>query len=219
MLATRSRFVLVARTRTTSHPWSGRGGHFWSFDLRDCATADRLRVCDEEPWTRGERLELLAAVRGLEAIDRPADVTLITDSRYVIRGVRFGLEDWRRDGWRWEVHGEMVPVANADLWRRFDHACQIHSVASRWLRWDQAEVGAGAENVMADRAGEIARNDISMSPAGTVPTPHWIRRRIKVRPADGGQSAGAGRIADQVHAASLPAPRLRVHFPEEYAIA
>ena len=73
---------------------------------------------DIEPDIQGERLELLTVVRGLEALDQPVPVTLMTPSIYVREGIRYGLAEWRRNGWRWESFGQMVPVKNCDLWQR-----------------------------------------------------------------------------------------------------
>ena len=67
-------------------------------------------------------------VRGLEAIDRPARVTLLTGSRYVSRGIRRQLSQWREDNWQWERFGEFVPIRDHDLWQRVDHALQFHQV-------------------------------------------------------------------------------------------
>ena len=192
MIAKAARYVLVSRANSPggSARFQDRGANAWGFVLRDAAGSTRLNVADEEPWTWGERLELLAAVRGLEAIDEPAEVSLVTDSRYVIRGIRFGIPAWRRDAWCWELHGEMVPVKNADLWKRLDHALQIHHVRSRWFRWDQVEAVAAGPDVG--------------GPRSSVPRPHWLRRRDRDRVTTDG---GGDRLA------AYP-PALRICCPE-----
>ena len=68
----------------------------WRFVLQDVETSRRWCVSDKEPTECGERLELLAVVRGLEALDGPARVTLVTKSRYVSRGIRCGLPNGGR---------------------------------------------------------------------------------------------------------------------------
>ena len=85
-----------------------------------------------------ERLDLLAVVRGLEALDQPSRVTLVTASGYVHRGLRFGLPAWRQNGWQWERYGQMVPIKNRDLWQRVDRALEFHEVAFRCARIDPA---------------------------------------------------------------------------------
>ena len=85
-------------------------------------------VSDHEPSDCGERLELLAVVRGLEALDGPARVTLVTKSRYVSRGIRMGLTEWRANDWQWERFGRIVPVKDCDLWQRVDRTLLFHKV-------------------------------------------------------------------------------------------
>ncbi len=67
-----------------------------------------------------------------------ARVTLITQSDYVRRGIRFGIEEWRSNNWQWERFGEMVPVKNLDLWRRIDRALVYHDVDLKRWRADAA---------------------------------------------------------------------------------
>ena len=108
----------------------------WRFVLRMADGSEPVAVDDVEPEVRGERLELLAVVRGLEALDQPSQVTLITSSSYVRKGFQHGLSEWRRNGWQWEYYGEMVPVKNGDLWQRVDRAMRFHRVDCRSLRID-----------------------------------------------------------------------------------
>lgn len=86
----------------------------------------------------GERLELLCVVRGLEALDQPSRVTLITPSPYVREGIRYGLEQWRENDWQWESFGRMVPVKNQDLWQRVDIALKFHHLECLTWRFDAA---------------------------------------------------------------------------------
>ena len=108
----------------------------WEFVLESMDGKKRIQVAEREDQVAGQRLELLAVVRGLEALDQPSRVTLITSSSYVRRGMRFGLPQWREAGWQWESFGRMTPVRNADLWRRLDRALQIHRVQCRTWRID-----------------------------------------------------------------------------------
>ena len=107
----------------------------WHFVIEAVDGSAKFEAADSEPHTRGERLELLAVVRGLEALDQPSQVTIYTPSRYVHRGLRFGLPEWRSSGWQWERYGQMVPVKDRDLWRRASTApCNIHQVECRAWR-------------------------------------------------------------------------------------
>ncbi len=104
-----------------------------------------LVVADREPGLTGERLELLAAVRGLEALDEPSRVTLLTSSRYVIHGLSHGLEEWRENEWCWERYGELTPIKHRDLWLRIDRALTFHHIECRTLRLDASHELAGPQ--------------------------------------------------------------------------
>ncbi|MBI2824226.1 MAG: hypothetical protein HYX69_06030 [Planctomycetia bacterium] len=108
----------------------------WSFVLKAADGSAQWEAADAEPEIRGERLELLAVVRGLEALDQPSRVTLVTPSRYVNSGISYGLDEWGRNDWNWECFGEMVPVKNRDLWQRLDRALRIHRIEGAILRHD-----------------------------------------------------------------------------------
>jgi ribonuclease HI len=125
-------FVLVSESNA-----AGEAGR-WRFVLRSEDGLERLAAEDVEPDVRGERLDLLAVVRGLEALEQPSRVTLVTRSDYVRKGIRFGLTEWRKNGWQWEYFGEMVPVKNGDLWQRVDRAMRFHEVECRSMRVDAA---------------------------------------------------------------------------------
>jgi ribonuclease HI len=118
---------------------SGQGG--WRFVLRSTTGPDELEVAEQEPGIQGDRLELLSVVRGLEALDQPSVVTLMTPSKYVREGIRYGLDEWQSNGWRWEFYGEMVPVKNADLWQRVERAMRFHQVECRKWRVDSPHWG------------------------------------------------------------------------------
>jgi len=94
--------------------------------LRDSTDSQATEVADYEPGTTGERLELVALVRALEALPCPAHVTLVTASRALQRGLKVGLPAWRLNNWLWEHNDRWVPVRNRDLWQRVDRALQFH---------------------------------------------------------------------------------------------
>jgi ribonuclease HI len=108
----------------------------WRFVLQSIDGSQQFEAADAEPDARGERLELLAVVRGLEALEQPSRVTLVTPSRYVNRGLTYGMEEWRANDWQWEHFGEMVPVKNRDLWQRVDRALAYHALECRTWRFD-----------------------------------------------------------------------------------
>lgn len=113
-------------------------GGTWRFVLDHVGGDEALAASDRENVECAERLELFALVRGLEALDRPARVTLVTKSRYVSRGLKRGLAEWRTHDWQWERFGRVVPVRDHDLWRRVDRALEFHQVECRVWRFDEA---------------------------------------------------------------------------------
>jgi ribonuclease HI len=158
------------------------GGHSdpcrWRFVLRSVDGSYRFEADDVEPDARGERLELLTVVRGLEAIDRPSHVTLITASSYVREGIRRGIAEWRKNGWRWERFGQMVPVKNLDLWQRIDRALRYHQIDCRTYRLDPPHAVHPSEEADAEDRREQAPK--------AVPTPggeplEWRRATFVAR--------------------------------------
>lgn len=120
-----------------SSPAAGSGGR-WHFVLQSLAGETELEAADMEP-AAADRLELLAVVRGLEALEQPSRVTLVTPSKYVCHGLRFGVEEWRENDFQWERFGELKPIKNCDLWKRLDQALQIHTVDCRTWRLETSD--------------------------------------------------------------------------------
>jgi|GEM_PF-1928043 ribonuclease HI len=157
----------------------------WKFVLKAADGSATLEANDQEPEMRGERLELLAVVRGLEALEQPSRVTLVTTSKYVNRGLSRGLEEWRRNDWTWESFGEMVPIKNRDLWQRLDRAMGYHRLAVRYMRIDRpAEPTRPAESVRAGKLdgppAETAASEPKRSPK--LRGPHFAVRPPGDRP-------------------------------------
>ena len=85
-----------------------------------------------ESHTTNNRMELLAAIQGLETLKRPCQVILTTDSRYVQQGISQWLANWKRRGWK---TADKKPVKNVDLWQRLDEAVNRHShIEWRWVK-------------------------------------------------------------------------------------
>jgi ribonuclease HI len=130
----------------------------WRLSLQVVGGEVELDITDVEPDVRGERLELLTVVRGLEALDQPSRVTVVTASRYVRRGIEASLllvADRRTsrlqerasniealDAGRWAF--DVRRPEHADLWERLDHAASIHEIrcvpSMRPLRPNQRRV-------------------------------------------------------------------------------
>ena len=109
----------------------------WRFTLEQLDGPRRLEAADSEVAVNHERLALMSVVRGLEALEQPSKVTLVTTSRYVSRGMRYGLQSWRESNYTWERFGVQMPIRNADLWQRVDGALRYHGVTCRLLAADE----------------------------------------------------------------------------------
>lgn len=84
-----------------------------------------------EKETTNNRMELLAAIEGLDALKRPSKVSLTTDSQYVRKGITEWIAAWKARGWK---TASKQPVKNRDLWERLDALAQQHQVAWHWVK-------------------------------------------------------------------------------------
>ena len=102
-----------------------------------------------ERLTTNNRMELTAAIQGLQALKRPCRVVLSTDSRYVMDGLTKWLPGWQRNGWKTAAK---QPVTNADLWQELVAAAAPHRI-----RWEWVKGHAGhPENERADQLASDA---------------------------------------------------------------
>ena len=116
-----------------------------------------------EADTTNNRMELLAAISALEALERPSKLTIITDSAYVKNGITGWLHAWKRNGWKTATR---KPVKNVDLWQRLDEAQARHDVTWEWIKGHAGHEGN-------ERADELAR-------AGMAPFKKMNTRSIRV---------------------------------------
>lgn len=84
-----------------------------------------------EAETTNNRMELMAAIKALEALKRPTRVALYTDSKYVQNGINQWIENWKKRGWR---GANKKPVKNQDLWQALDAARERHLVHWCWVK-------------------------------------------------------------------------------------
>lgn len=104
----------------------GPGG--WAFILRHPASGRQIRDSGGEPLTTNNRMELMAVIRGLEALRRPCHVKLYTDSVYVGKGLTEWLPKWKSRGWlRFDGTGNKS-IKNLDLWQRLDALLARHQL-------------------------------------------------------------------------------------------
>jgi ribonuclease HI len=100
-----------------------------------------------DPETTNNRMELMAAIRALEALNRPSQVSLYTDSKYLLDGITSWIDGWQRNGW---LTAARKPVKNADLWRRLVAAMDGHEITWLWVKGHAGEEGN-------ERADALAR--------------------------------------------------------------
>lgn len=124
----------------------GPGG--WAAVLRH---GKRVReISGADPATTNNRMELAAAIAALQALKKPCEVELFTDSEYVRDGITSWVARWKANGWRTK---DRKPVRNDDLWRDLDAQCAAHRVRWQWLKGHAGH----ADN---ERCDQLARAEI-----------------------------------------------------------
>jgi ribonuclease HI len=121
----------------------GPGG--WGTVL--CAKGTIKELSGSEADTTNNRMELMAAIAGLESLKRPCRVELHTDSQYLRNGVTSWMHGWKRNGWR---TADKKPVKNIDLWQRLDETIKPHQITWTWVK-------GHAGDPMNERCDELAR--------------------------------------------------------------
>lgn len=129
----------------------GPGG--WGVLLRYNGNERRLR--GGEAWTTNNRMELMAAIQALEALKRPCEVQLTTDSVYVQKGISEWLANWKKRGWK---TADKKPVKNVDLWQRLDAVAQKHQVRWHWIKGHSGH----DENEIADQLANLGIDEMLM---------------------------------------------------------
>jgi ribonuclease HI len=106
-----------------------------------------------EKDTTNNRMEMMAVIAALEALKRPCQVTITTDSQYVMKGMTEWLPGWKARNWR---TASKQPVKNADLWQRMEKAAAMHQLTWQWVRGHSGH----PENERADQLAVAAREKI-----------------------------------------------------------
>jgi len=107
-----------------------------------------------EALTTNNRMELKAAIEGLNALTRPCRVTLSTDSRYVMDGLTKWIHGWRKNGWR---TSDKKPVKNAELWQALIDAAAPHRVEWVWVKGHAGHPDNERADRLASDAADAAR--------------------------------------------------------------
>ncbi len=140
---TSPRKVVIIYTDGACSGNPGPGG--WGALLRSGKHERELHGGEQE--TTNNRMEIMAAIKALEALKFPCDVTLYTDSNYLKQGIMSWIDNWKKKGWR-TAAGK--PVKNKDLWIELDAARLPHQVTWKWVKGHAGDPGN-------ERADEIAR--------------------------------------------------------------
>lgn len=155
MTADRPTVVIYTDGACSGNP--GPGG--WGAVLM--SGAHRKEISGGEADTTNNRMELMAAIRALEALKRPSVVQLFTDSGYLRNGITSWIRGWKRNGWR---TAERKPVKNADLWQRLEQAGARHAIDWQWVRGHAGD----RENERADELACAAIREFRRKVRGTV---------------------------------------------------
>jgi ribonuclease HI len=127
----------------------GPGG--WGVSLRYNGT--RKDMHGGELQTTNNRMELMAAITGLEALKRPCKVKLYTDSKYVLDGITSWMDAWKKRGWK---TANKKPVKNIELWQRLDAATDNHDINWIWVKGHSGDEG----NERADELANMAIDEL-----------------------------------------------------------
>ncbi|MDG2003662.1 MAG: ribonuclease HI [Novosphingobium sp.] len=111
-------------------------------------------LAGSNPSTTNNRMEMMAVVQALKALIEPCDVTVHTDSRYVIDGMTKWIDGWQRRGW---INASKKPVRNADLWHELLDAVERHSVTWQWVKGHSGHLENERVDRLASDAADAAR--------------------------------------------------------------
>ncbi len=125
----------------SGNPGPGGWGAVMTLDGR------RKELSGGEAATTNNRMELTAAIQALEALRRPCEVDIHTDSAYLRGGITAWLDGWNKNGWK---TADKKPVKNAELWQRLETVAHRHKIVWHWLK-------GHAGDAMNERADELAR--------------------------------------------------------------
>jgi len=101
-------------------------------------------LCGGEPDTTNNRMELTAVIEGLAALKRPCEVTVTSDSTYVLKGIQEWMANWKKRGWK---TASKQPDKNVDLWQKLDAVIGEHKIDWQWVKGHSGH----RENEIADQ--------------------------------------------------------------------
>ena len=139
----------------------GPGG--WAFILKHPATRRSKEGSGGEHNATNNRMEISAVIHGLASLKSPSNVTLFSDSQYVVNAINEWMAKWKRFGWKRSKNSK-EPILNLDLWKQLDELLQTHTVDAKWVRGHVGHV----ENERCDVLAEAAAAVVAKTPAPKV---------------------------------------------------
>lgn len=133
----------------------GPGG--WGVLLRFKGVEKEL--CGGEEETTNNRMELAAAINGLNSLKRPVKVDLYTDSTYVKDGITKWIFNWKKNGWKTAAK---KPVKNADLWQALEAALAPHDVQWHWVKGHDGHEDNERADALAREGVDKIKNSLIM---------------------------------------------------------
>ncbi|WP_449471310.1 ribonuclease HI [Sphingobium chungangianum] len=128
----------------------GPGG--WGAVMRSGTT--EKEISGGEAQTTNNRMEMTAAIEALNALKRPCQVTLYTDSKYVMDGITKWVFGWQKNGWK---TADRKPVKNAELWQALLAAAAPHKVSWQWVKGHAGHPENERADQLACAAAELFR--------------------------------------------------------------
>ncbi|MDR2439982.1 MAG: ribonuclease HI [Planctomycetaceae bacterium] len=104
----------------------GPGG--WGFILRHPKSGKEIERSGGEATTTNNRMEMLAVIEGLKALTRPTSVELVSDSKYVLQGLKEWMPRWKANGWKRKPHNTAPSLKNIELWQELDQLVSKHQI-------------------------------------------------------------------------------------------
>ena len=148
---------LVAYTDGACSGNPGPGG--WGVLLQALSNGKVVKereLSNGEKLTTNNKMELRAAIAALEILDRTSEITIITDSKYVMNGIQTWLAGWKKNKWK---TASKKPVKNAELWKRLDLLCEQHEVNWKWVKGHAGDMGNERVDKLARSAMEPFKKD------------------------------------------------------------
>ena len=110
----------------------GPGG--WAFILRHVPTGKTMEQTGATLQTTNNQMELQALIEGLQSLQRPTHVHVVTDSTYLKQGLTEWIQNWKRRGWKRKTSNGLKPVKNVEQWKHLDELTQMHTLSFELVR-------------------------------------------------------------------------------------